>query len=58
VFDLFSALVAEGKTILMVTHDNELANRAPRVLTLADGLIVDETIRKGRRMLGGEESRR
>lgn len=58
VFELFSALVEEGKTILMVTHDNELANRAPRVLTLADGLIVDEKIREGRRMLDSEESRR
>lgn len=57
VFELFSALVEEGKTILMVTHDNELANRAPRVLTLADGLIVDEKIRDGRRIIGSGESR-
>ncbi len=26
----------------MVTHDDELAARAPRTITLADGLIVDE----------------
>ena len=43
VFELFSSLVDEGKTILMVTHDDELAGRAPRVVTLADGLIVNET---------------
>lgn len=42
VFDLFQSLVEAGKTILMVTHDEELAGRAPRVVTLADGLIVDE----------------
>jgi hypothetical protein len=35
-------LVADGKTILMVTHDGELAARVPRRLTLADGLFVDE----------------
>jgi putative ABC transport system ATP-binding protein len=43
VFQLFESLVAEGKTILMVTHDSELANRVPRTVTLADGLIVSET---------------
>ena len=42
VFELFGALVAEGKTILMVTHDSELAQRVPRVVTIADGLIVSD----------------
>jgi putative ABC transport system ATP-binding protein len=45
VFGLFEFLVARGKTILMVTHDDELAARAPRTLTLADGEIVDEVVR-------------
>ena len=43
VFQLFESLVAEGKTILMVTHDGELAGRVPRTITLADGLIISET---------------
>jgi putative ABC transport system ATP-binding protein len=42
IFGLFQTLVDEGKTILMVTHDAELAGRVPRVLTLADGQIVHE----------------
>ena len=42
VFDLFESLVDRGKTILMVTHDDDLARRAPRTITLADGEIVDE----------------
>jgi putative ABC transport system ATP-binding protein len=45
VYRLFESLVAGGKTILMVTHDDELANRVPRTLTLADGEIVDEVVR-------------
>jgi ABC-type lipoprotein export system ATPase subunit len=45
VFRLFESLVAEGKTILMVTHDEDLAARAPRTVTLADGEIVDEVVR-------------
>jgi putative ABC transport system ATP-binding protein len=42
VFDLFATLAAAGKTIVMVTHDDELARRVPRTVTIADGLIVDE----------------
>lgn len=42
IFQLFENLVDEGKTIVMVTHDHELAGRVNRVITLADGLIVDE----------------
>jgi ABC-type lipoprotein export system ATPase subunit len=42
IFNLFEKLIAEGKTIVMVTHDKELANRVNRTITLADGKIVDE----------------
>jgi len=42
VFHLFENLAQAGKTILMVTHDNELAARAQRTIRLADGRIVDE----------------
>lgn len=42
VFHLFENLAQAGKTILMVTHDNELAVRAQRTIRLADGQIVDE----------------
>jgi ABC-type lipoprotein export system ATPase subunit len=42
VFHLFENLAQAGKTILMVTHDNELAVRAQRTIRLADGLIIDE----------------
>jgi len=45
IFTLFEASVAAGKTIVMVTHDDELAERAPRTVVLADGLIVDEIVR-------------
>lgn len=45
VFRLFGDLVAQGKTILMVTHDDDLARRARRTIVLADGRIVDERVR-------------
>ena len=47
-FDLFLRLVEEGKTMVMVTHNQELASRAPRVLRLEDGRIDgDNMSRKG-----------
>lgn len=42
IFHLFENLAQAGKTILMVTHDNELAAHAQRTIRLADGRIVDE----------------
>jgi putative ABC transport system ATP-binding protein len=39
---LFETLAESGKTILMVTHDNELAARARRTIRLVDGRIQDE----------------
>jgi putative ABC transport system ATP-binding protein len=42
VIQLFDRLVAQGKTIIMVTHDIDLTKRAGHILTLADGEIVAE----------------
>jgi ABC-type lipoprotein export system ATPase subunit len=42
VFRLFEGLVAEGKTILMVTHDRDLSRRATRTVMLSDGEIIEE----------------
>jgi putative ABC transport system ATP-binding protein len=42
VFQLFQEMVDTGKTILMVTHDEELASRVTRKITLADGEIIGE----------------
>ena len=39
-FELLARLNAEGKTVLYVTHDLELARRATRVVTIRDGLVV------------------
>ncbi len=40
-FQVFERLVGEGKTILLVTHDRDLAARATRRVHIADGQIVD-----------------
>jgi ABC-type lipoprotein export system ATPase subunit len=42
IFDLFEALVNRGKTILMVTHDKDQAQRVQRTIVISDGEIVNE----------------
>jgi putative ABC transport system ATP-binding protein len=41
VFALFQSLVDGGRTILMVTHDHELAARTRRIVHMVDGRILD-----------------
>jgi putative ABC transport system ATP-binding protein len=40
-FELLRRLNGEGKTVLFVTHDRELAARAGRVVTIRDGVVLD-----------------
>ena len=42
VIGLFGTLAQQGKTVLMVTHDDDLAQRASRIVTLKDGCIVSD----------------
>lgn len=51
VFALFEQLVADGKTFLMVTHDDDLSSRLHRIVTIADGEIIDENLSKAFPML-------
>jgi len=44
VLEMFDSLARKGKTILMVTHDLELARRAARTIRLSDGRIVDQKV--------------
>ncbi|NIW92780.1 MAG: ATP-binding cassette domain-containing protein [Phycisphaerae bacterium] len=52
VFDLFNSLVEQGKTMLMVTHDKELARRVPRVIEITDGKITRDEFVGGVRWTG------
>ncbi|EGR0494196.1 ABC transporter ATP-binding protein [Vibrio cholerae] len=39
---LFNELHHEGRTIIVVTHDNELAKRTKRIVTIRDGQVVSD----------------
>ncbi|MDP9072856.1 MAG: ABC transporter ATP-binding protein [Actinomycetota bacterium] len=42
VLELFRRLHADGQTILLVTHDHEVAGAAQRVVRMRDGFVVDD----------------
>lgn len=46
VIELFGRLTQTGKTILMVTHDDELAARGSRIVTVAEGEISQPLFKK------------
>ena len=41
VLGLLKELHAEGRTVVMITHENEVAESASRIVLLRDGVIVD-----------------
>ncbi|MDP3269190.1 MAG: ABC transporter ATP-binding protein [Legionella sp.] len=45
VMNLFHTLHAEGRTIIMVTHDEQVAAQCKRQITIADGVIIAESRR-------------
>ena len=44
IFELFLQLNAQGKTLLMVTHDVNLVQRIPRIVEIRDGFIYCDSI--------------
>ncbi|MGZ8734785.1 MAG: ABC transporter ATP-binding protein, partial [Acidimicrobiia bacterium] len=44
VLDLFDALHARGRTIVLITHEREVAQRASRVVRVLDGLITSDEL--------------
>jgi putative ABC transport system ATP-binding protein len=44
VMSLFLALNAEGRTMIMVTHDEQIASQCAKRITLSDGTVVGDAL--------------
>jgi putative ABC transport system ATP-binding protein len=43
---LFDRLNRSGITIVIVTHDQNVANFARRIITLSDGFLIEDTVQE------------
>jgi putative ABC transport system ATP-binding protein len=55
ILDLFDELVSQNKTVIIVTHDSSLADRASRRVLISDGMLIDETMADALPMLGHQQ---
>ena len=44
VMDLIQKINDEGRTILVVTHEHDIAQMTKRIVNLKDGLIIEDTL--------------
>lgn len=56
IMQLFENLNDMGKTIIMVTHEDEVAAHAKRVIKLRDGLVVSDMRQENRVVLNGPDA--
>lgn len=47
IMEILKGLHGEGRTVILITHDNDIAARARRIIRIIDGKIVDDIINDG-----------
>lgn len=58
VMKILHTLKDEGRTVIIITHDNEIAEEAERVIRIRDGKIVEDYINPGYEEKYGRESKK
>src|SRR5262245_4465725 len=53
IMGIFERLNEQGRTIIMVTHEDDIASHAKRIIRLRDGLLQTDRINEHRRRAGG-----
>lgn len=57
VMSILHELKDEGRTVIVITHDNEIAEEAERVIRVRDGKVVEDYINPGYENKYGRESK-
>lgn len=47
ILQFIKKLNEEGTTIILITHDNDIASQAKRLVRIQDGKIIEDTVMKG-----------
>lgn len=58
VMAILHELKDEGRTVIVITHDNEIAEEAERVIRVRDGKVVEDYINPGYEAKYGRESKK
>lgn len=58
VMAILHELKDEGRTVIVITHDNEIAEEAERVIRVRDGKVVEDYINPGYELKYGRESKK
>lgn len=58
VMAILHELKNEGRTVIVITHDNEIAEEAERVIRIRDGKVVEDYINPGYEEKYGRESKK
>ena len=58
VMAILHELKDEGRTVIVITHDNEIAEEAERVIRIRDGKVVEDYINPGDEEKYGRESKK
>lgn len=55
IMQILRELHGEGRTVILITHDNEIAEQADRVIKIRDGKIVSDSGMRSRANIINEE---
>lgn len=58
VMEILHNLKDDGRTVIVITHDNEIAEQAERVIRIRDGKVVEDYINPGYEEKYGRESKK
>lgn len=58
VMQILHSLKDDGRTVIIITHDNEIAEQAERVIRIRDGKVVEDYINPGFEEKYGRESKK